>query len=127
MLHLWASIRSTDQNSIYRLPALAKRNAFAEQGWVTSFVEGRILNKACVGLQTSEEEQEGTPSASAAARAPKTPWRTPAPAFAELATPQTAVAAAGWQELCDDEPIKAGEMIFWVLYHGNNPLGCMSQ
>lgn len=119
MSHPSASVRSIDLNSIYRLRALAKKNVFAEQGWVPSFVEGRLLNKACVCLQGSEEH-EGTPSASAATRAPKTPWRTPAPAFAELATPQTAVAAAGWQELYDDETIKAGEMIFWVLYSCNH-------
>ena len=106
-------------NSIYRLPAMAKRNMFAEQGWVTSFAKVRLINKACVCLQRSEE-QEGTPSASVATRAPKTPWRTPAPAFAELATPQTAVAASGWQELCDDEPVKAGEMIFWLLKSCNH-------
>ena len=60
-----------------------------------------------IALQKREDE-EGTPSASAA-RAPQTPWRTPAPAFAELATPQTAVATAGWQELCDEDTVKAGE------------------
>ena len=52
-------------------------------------------------------EQEGTPSASAQG-APKTPWRTPPPTFAELATPQTAMATAGWQELYNEDSVKAG-------------------
>ena len=59
-------------------------------------------------MQKREEDEEGTPSASAS-RAPQTPWRMPVPAFAELATPQTAVATAGWQELCDEDLVRAGE------------------
>ena len=54
-----------------------------------------------------KREEEGTPSASAQG-APKTPWRTPPPTFAELATPQTATATAGWQELYDKDSVKAG-------------------
>lgn len=54
-----------------------------------------------------KREEEGTPSASAEG-APKTPWRTPPPTFAELATPQTAMATAGWQELYDEDSVNAG-------------------
>ena len=49
-------------------------------------------------------EQATTPAGSSARResggASKTPWRTPPPVFAEAATPATAIAASGWQELC---------------------------
>lgn len=43
-------------------------------------------------------------------KAPKTPWQTPAPAFPELATPQTAVATAGWQEIYDEDDTKEGAL-----------------
>ena len=49
-------------------------------------------------------EQATTPAGSSARRDSggigKTPWRTPPPVFAEAATPATAIAASGWQELC---------------------------
>ncbi len=55
-------------------------------------------------------QEEGTPAASASggSSAPKTPWRTPRPTFAEVATPLTAVAASGWQQHYDDDA-DAGE------------------
>ena len=45
-----------------------------------------------------------TPSAAASVAAPagRTPWRTPAPVFADPKTPATAAAAAGWQQLYSD-------------------------
>ncbi len=51
-----------------------------------------------------QRAQEGTPAASSSGGgAPKTPWRTPPPTFAEVATPLTAVAASGWQQHYDDD------------------------
>ena len=49
--------------------------------------------------QRSRRRSPGHASASAP---PITPWRTPAPTFAEVATPLTAVPASGWQEHYDD-------------------------
>ena len=55
-------------------------------------------------LQRDAEVGATTPAGSTARRdsggAAKTPWRTPPPVFAEAATPNTAIAASGWQELC---------------------------
>ncbi len=60
----------------------------------------------CCAVQRA---QEGTPAGSSTGggSAPKTPWRTPPPTFAEMATPLTAVAASGWQQHYDDD--EAGE------------------
>ena len=60
-------------------------------------------------LWAQKQEEQGTPSASSV-KPPRTPWQTPPPAFAELATPQTAAATAGWQELCDEEPSNLGAL-----------------
>ena len=60
-------------------------------------------------LRAQKQEEQGTPSASSV-KPPRTPWQTPPPAFAELATPQTAAATAGWQELCDEDPSKEGAL-----------------
>lgn len=48
---------------------------------------------------------EGTPAlgTSGTGAGPKTPWRTPPPAFAEVQTPATAVAASGWQQHYDGD------------------------
>ena len=64
----------------------------------------------------------GTPAAAgAAAQAPKTPWRTPQPTFAELATPATAVPASGWQQHYDatTPPEGARDLFASVLWRGS--------
>lgn len=53
------------------------------------------------------ESSEATPSGRTTAPASSgTPWKTPAPVFAEPKTPVTAVAASGWQELCCEEGVQ---------------------
>ena len=52
----------------------------------------------------SHRSSDGTPQAkSTVPQGNGTPWKTPAPVFAEPKTPATAVAASGWQELCCEE------------------------
>lgn len=51
----------------------------------------------------SNEVTPGTSKTAAASQGSGTPWKTPAPVFAEPKTPGTAVAASGWQELCCEE------------------------
>ncbi len=52
----------------------------------------------------SAQLAEGTPvqHGAPAPAPPKTPWRTPPPTFAEVATPATAAPASGWQAHYDD-------------------------
>ena len=72
---------------------------------LTSHLTLWLLSSASLWAQ--KQEEQGTPSASSV-KPPRTPWQTPPPAFAELATPQTAAATAGWQELCDEDPSREG-------------------
>lgn len=56
------------------------------------------------GAISAQRAEDGTPAVSSSGGgAPKTPWRTPPPTFAEVATPLTAVAASGWQQHYDDD------------------------
>ena len=83
----------------------------------------RLLSSASLWVQMQEEQ--GTPSASSV-KPPRTPWQTPPPAFAELATPQTAAATAGWQELCDEDPSKEGALSTHAAPSGTSILaGCL--
>ena len=68
-----------------------------------------IVLLSSASLRVQKHEEQGTPSA-LSVKPSRTPWQTPPPAFAELATPQTAAATAGWQELCDEDPSKEGAL-----------------
>ena len=74
--------------------------------WLWSFQTVWALQPATLHEQGEmqrdpDEGEEDTPKGSSAVRQPEaqTPWRTPAPAFDEPATPITALAAQGWREV----------------------------